>query len=548
MRDRWVVVAGCVAALTMMSCQSSPKPASPDRNTAEVEREYLEYRASHAGVKLPDRKPEQMASVVPARAAEPAPAPVPVVVAPEPKPATVAAATPAPAPAPAPKPQTKVEPVVTPAPAPVVQPEPDHQPEPKPSPVATPVPPAPKAEPIKVVERPATSVPTPATTAEPAPQTVAAVTPPISSPRSAKLTNISMAASDSYFARSLAASDAERIVKPRHEVMNSAPLPTVNTTISELLHSSKMDDLVDIVTSADQHRLPLVMEAMRQIALMHPLNGRSPLFDLATRHADPVMRRLASDALIRGYPNYAVYSGRRLLAETRRYPDTMAYVADRILQSRLEQLYTAAIGEMGRDVTGQGLFDARNAIVRAGPRVSRALRNFAAVHNGTPSAFVARRLHFWIDNNDLIEDAYVDTFERNPSVAGVVMFRERFGDEAVPLLQKALGNAGGDMKTAIETSLTKLETGAVAAVPPGHVKLQLIQYVDDGQTVTLLTNNALCADMAPGETLSDSGQGGSFRQQVITLLADEYRRLRQQPSETAGTLSTGQAYDVSDLR
>ncbi len=564
-----LVIAGC-------SSSKSKAPDTTPKTTADAEMEYMAFRQSHSGKKV---EPNQLKQQAP----EPAPTTVamtepvePAQPAPKPKPTPVAAPEPAPAPAPAPKPQPVVEakPVVKPVPAPkpepaaVVKPEaskPVVKPQPKPEPVTTvakvEATPAPAPKPVaKPAPKPvATPVPQPAP--KPVQQDVTVVAPvtptqqasqsTVSAGRSDQIvSNTSLSASDGFLSRRHQVTSSERTFQPVQRVTTTTAKPSrPMPTMQQLLEFASVADAKTVLDQVNDANLAQIAQAIRIIIKEKPRRGTSDLYDVVRTAKAAAPRAMAIDALFQAYPQNATYSAQKLLSQTRYNRIDRLVVGNRIMQYRISRTYDAAITNLGYDASGKAMFDARRGILAADKAVALSLKNYAARYSTKHASFVARRLYHWIRNDDTIEQAYEDTFVKHPSELGVIMFRERFGEEALPLMQKAEGESAKQLKPVIAGELAKLAAGAAPTLMFGYHKLFVIDFSTPEGTFSMLTDTTIWPDQSKDEVYQQADATSSFKQKVINVKTEELSNIKKLPSSwQSGVKVQGTALDKIDLQ
>ena len=559
-----LVIAGC-------SSSKSKAPDSTPKTTADAEMEYLAFRQSHSGEKV---KPNQLKQQAP----EPAPATVamaqpvePAKPAPQPEPTPVAAPKPTPVPAPQPQPVVEAKPVAdpkpvvkpAPAPKPVVKPQPKPEPvttvakvEPTPAPAPKPVvKPAPKPAPKPVV----TPVPQPAP--KPAQQDVAVVAPvtptqqarqaTVSSGRSDQIvSNTSLSASDGFLSRRHQVTSSERTFQPVQRVTTPAAKPArPMPTMQQLLEFGSVADAKTVLDQVNDANLAQIAQAIRIIIKEKPRRGTSDLYEVVRTAKAAAPRAMAIDALFQAYPQNATYSAQKLLSQTRYNRIDRLVVGNRIMQYRISRTYDAAITNLGYDASGKAMFDARRGILAADKAVTLSLKNYAARYSTKHASFVARRLYHWIRNDDTIEQAYEDTFVKHPSEVGVIMFRERFGEEALPLMQKAQEESAKKLQPVISRELAKLTDGAAPTLMFGYHKLFVIDFATPEGTFSMLTDTTIWPDQSKDEVYQQADATSSFKQKVINVKTDELSNIKKLPSSwQSGVKVHGTALDKIDLQ
>jgi hypothetical protein len=515
----------------------------------------------------PVTKPVAVAQ--PAPMPEPAPAPKPVVqkptpvapVAPKPvEPTTMAMAKPDVEPTPTPV--AKPAPVPAPTPAPVVKPAepavvtPSPAPKPIAQPVVTPKPAAPVAKPV------ATPVPQPAiATATNQAPVVSPVMPvktamdqpaPKSNPNPERMvSNTSLSASDGFLSRRHQVTSTERNYEPIHA---ATPVPAEMTmplpTMEQLVRDGKAYDARIVLKQVNGVNLAMLAEAVRIIIKDKPRNGAVDLYDVVREAKPAAPRAMAIDALFQAYPQNATYSAQKLLAQTRYNRIDRLVVGNRIMQYRINRTYAAAITNLGYDASGKAFFDARRGILAADKAVTQELKNYAALASTKHAGFVANRLYHWIRNDDTIEQAYEDTFVKHPSELGTIMFRERFGEEALTSLQKAQGEVDRKLQPIVARELAKITDKSTSpALMFGYHKLYLITYQTPQGNYTLLSDQAIWPDQAMDEMYQQTDATSSFTQKVLTVKADELAQIKKLPQDwKSGVQVQGVTVDTIDLK
>lgn len=536
--------AAMVSLTVLAGCSSSSPKArkgasSMSKQDAEVE--YLAFRASHKGVKI---QPNQLKSSEPQAtvamdepAPTPPPKPQPVVTKPTPKPAPVPAPSPKPVVKPQPQPKpTTVVPAPKPQPKPVVsKPVAKPKPAPQPKPVSTPVPQQPEVvSPVKPVE---------VTMAHPKPK-------PITNP-DRLVSNTSLSASDGFLSRRHQATSSEVNYKPIHR---EAPKPREATlplpTMEQLVRDGKVYDARIVLKQVNDASLVQIAQAIRIIIKNKPRRGPMELYDVVREAKAAAPRAMAIDALLQAYPQNATYSAQKLLHQTRYNRIDRLVVGNRIMQYRINRTYPAAITNLGYDGSGKALFDARRGILAADKAVTHDLKNYAALHSTKHSSFIARRLYHWIRNDDTIEQAYEDTFVKHPSELGVIMFRERFGEEALDLLKQAQGKVDHKLEPIVAHEIARMtDKNTSPTLMFGYQKLYLISYQTAGGHYTLLTDQTIWPDQAKDETYQQSDATSTFTQKVINVKTDQLTQIKKLPHEwKAGVKIQGIAVDKVDLK
>ncbi|HAI11864.1 MAG TPA: hypothetical protein DCM28_09180 [Phycisphaerales bacterium] len=576
------VMAGCTSSSTK---KQDPTPL----NAQDAEMEYMAFRSSHSGEGV---KPNQLKS--PKAVAETMPAPAPTAMA-EPEPVAVAVeptpiAKPTPAPAPEAKPQPVQVTVATsePAPEPVVKPTPapvvavaEPQPAPKPMPVvqqepvvdspaptvavATPDPqpvtkPVAQPAPAPIAKPVATPLPQPAPVAK---STDTAVASPVSPAAAQKqstvspevsqqiVSNSSLSASDGFLSSRHQVTASERTFTPAKRV--KAKLPAEKTlplpTMEQLVQNGTVYDARIVLNQINDANLAMIAQAIRIIIKEAPREGKSDLYDVVRYAKAAAPRAMAIDALLQAYPQNATYSAQKLLQQTRYNRIDRLVVGNRIMQYRINRTYPAAITNLGYDASGKAMFDARRGILAADKAVALNLKNYAARYSTRPASFIARRLYHWIRNDDRIEQAYEDTFVKHPSELGVIMFRERFGEEALTLLQQAQTSAAKKLQPVITRELAKLSDDASPALMFGFHKLYVIKYTTPQGNFSLLCDQSIWPDQAIDEMYQQSDSTSSFTQQVINVKADELADIKKLPNTwKSGVKVHGIELDTIDLK
>ncbi|MFG0250921.1 MAG: hypothetical protein ACF8OB_18705 [Phycisphaeraceae bacterium JB051] len=572
---RLVTVCLLMTGVVFTGCSSSTSkaPETTPKTTADAELEYMAFRQSHSGKKV---EPNQLKQQAP----EPAPTTVamaqpvePTEPAPQPQPAPVVKPKPAPAPAPKPQPVAEPKPVVKPAPAPkpqpapvvkteaskpVVKPQPKQQPvttvakvEPKPAPAPKPV--------VKPTPKPvATPVPQPAP--KPVTQEVAVVTPvaPTQQAKQAKVSagrsdqivsNTSLSASDGFLSRRHQVTSSERTYQPIKRVTKTTKPSRPMPTMQQLLEFGAVADAKTVLDQVNDANLAQIAQAIRIIIKEQPRRGTSDLYDVVRNAKAAAPRAMAIDALFQAYPQNATYSAQKLLSQTRYNRIDRLVVGNRIMQYRISRTYDAAITNLGYDASGKAMFDARRGILAADKAVTLSLKNYAARYSTKHASFVARRLYHWIRNDDTIEQAYEDTFVKHPSEVGVIMFRERFGEEALSLLQKAQAESSDKLKPVIARELAKLSDSAAPTLMFGYHKLFVIDFATPEGTFSLLTDTTIWPDQSKDEVYQQSDATSSFKQKVVNVKTDELSNIKKLPSSwQSGVKVHGSTLDKIDLQ
>ncbi len=502
-----------LAVLLVSGC-SAPAAPRPSASGGSPERAYMEFRASHAGIKIPPRqtittaqKPATTVAMAPPEVSEVPPVPPVPPVASAPKPRVV-------------EPVKVVAPVVKGA-APVVK-------------VAK-VAPAPKPKPVKIAK---VTKPTPRLGVKRRPSSQSLIT-----------RNRSLVASDGYLASSLSVTDKERNFKPIRSKAVPKPLAAV-VSLDELIRGGRAGDAVNVLRQINDVSLPVAAEAMRIILKTKPTGGESRLFAVVRNAKAAALRAMAIDTLFRAYPGKATYSAQRLLHQTRYNRIDRLVVGDRILQHRVSRTFTAAVTNLGYDHSGKAFFNARRSVLSADKRITRALKNYQTQYTGKHSSFIARRLYHWIRNDDSIEEAYTDTFKHHPSAMGVTLFQERFGDEATVLLHKALKKSKRSIRPAIKKALADQESASSRpGLRLGSKRLFVIEYQTHAQQLRILTDRAIGADQMPHQTVTYVGGDSRMIQSVITLERSEVTKLKNMNVQwQAGVQVAGQTVDLIDLK
>ncbi|MBL4700688.1 MAG: hypothetical protein JKX85_05455 [Phycisphaeraceae bacterium] len=539
-----------MVSVTVGCSTSSPQSQYPaDQTSAMTEREYLAFRASHAGQKVEPNElkmPEQAAIVT---IQHPPVAAVTPVVKSVPQPVVTAAArvksTPVPTPAPthAPKPVTVAVAVVkTPSPAPV-----PAAPKPVIKPVAATV--APKPVPVAAVAKPAPVV----AVTKPAPVKVAQAKPVAKRPRRQPqlVSNTSLSASDGFLSRRHQVTSSEKAIKPIHRptpkrMQETLPLPTMQ----QLVEDGKPYDASIVLKQINTANLASIAQAIRIVIKEKPRNGTSLLYDVIRYAKAAAPRAMAIDALFQAYPQNATYSAQKLLQQTRYNRIDRLVVGNRIMQYRISRTYGAAITNLGYDASGKAMFDARRGILAADKAVTQALKNYAARASIKHASFIARRLYHWIRNDETIKQAYEDTFVKHPSELGVVMFRERFGDEALPLLKQASSDANKKLRAVVQREITKLsDKTSTPALLFGYHKLYIINYQTPQGAFALLSDQTIWPDQAVDETYQQKDAKSSFSQKVLMVKTKELQEIKNLPNNwKSGVKIHGHSVDTLDLK
>lgn len=535
--------------------------------------EYLAFRASHSGEKVKPGQLKSKTEPTTVAMAEPAPVAVPVApaVKPEPQPAPVVKPVEQPS-----KPVTVSKPVEAPQPAPVVkvveEPKPVivAKPAPKPvevavaKPVELPKPvvevPAPKPVPAPVAKPVVTPLPQPVAQT---PTRQAAVASPVMTVDAAKASNVSagsaqqlvsntsLSASDGFLSRRHQVTSSERTFESVHRV---EPAPTQSVlplpSMEQLVKDGKVYDANIVLAQVNSANLAMVAQAIRIIIKEKPRTGTATLYDVVRDAKAAAPRAMAIDALFQAYPQNATYSAQKLLTQTRYNRIDRLVVGNRIMQYRINRTYAAAITNLGYDASGKALFDARRGILAADKAVALDLKNYAAVSSTKHSSLVARRLYHWIRNDDTIEQAYEDTFVQHPSELGVIMFRERFGEEALASLQKAQNEVDNKLAPVVARELARISNDAASpTLMFGYHKLYLIHFATPQGDFDLLTDQTIWPDQAADELYEQSDATSSFAQKVISVKADELANIKKLPNTwKSGVAVHGTKLDTIDLK
>jgi hypothetical protein len=432
-------------------------------------------------------------------------------------------------------------------PKPVVMPQPKPvatvakaQPAPAPKPVATPVP-QPASKPV---EKDVVVVTPVAPTVQAKQSTVSAGS------RDQMVSNTSLSASDGFLSRRHQVTTSERTFEPTHAqptktVEQTRPMPS----LKQLLEFGAVADARTVLNQVNDADLATIAQAIRIIIKEKPHRGTSDLYDVVRNAKSAAPRAMAIDALFQAYPQNATYSAQKLLSQTRYNRIDRLVVGNRIMQYRISRTFDAAITNLGYDASGKAMFDARRGILAADKEVALALKNYAARNSTKHASFVARRLFHWIRNDDTIEQAYEDTFVNHPSEVGVIMFRERFGEEATSLLQKAQAESSSKLKPVIDRELAKLSDGAAPALMFGYHKLYIVELTSTSGSYSLLTDTTIWPDQAKDEMYQQTDATSSFKQKVISVKADELADIKKLPATwQSGVKVQGVALDKIDLQ
>ena len=551
-----LLIAGCSSSAT------KPQQGNQLATADEVEREYLAFRASHSGHAV---KPDELKKNTPeittppvtvavAQVQAPKSMPQAKPVAPKPEPVQVPMVNkpvePPKQQAPVPEPQMAQKP--TPAPAPAVKP----MPKPVTVAVAQPQAPAVTVVPTATPKPVQTPVPQPVKTVQPAMTTAAVVVPEQTPPTKTQrqmVSNSSLSASDGFLSNRHQITSTEKKIKPIRRVASKPVTATaVLPSMSQLIQDGKVYDARIVLNQVNDAGLAKVAEAIRIIIKEKPRNGTSDLYDVVRHAKAAAPRAMAIDALFQAYPQNATYSAQKLLSQTRYNRIDRLVVGNRIMQYRINRTYPAAITNLGYDASGKALFDARRGILSADKQVLQPLKNYAARASNKPASFIARRLYHWIRNDDTIEQAYADTFSQIPYEFGVIMFRERFGEEAIPYLQKAQANddIDKDFQPIIQRELAKLtDKSSTPELMFGFHKLYLITYKTTDGEFSLLADQAICPDQTSDQLYRQSDETSSFIQKVISIKADELSQIKKLPNTwKSGIEIHGTTVDTVDLK
>lgn len=533
-----------VVTLLLSGCSSS-KSSKTDQGQSlataqEVEREYLAFRASHSGQavqpnELKQSQPMKAQEVVTVQKTTQPPKPM---VAPKPAPMAKQTTASAPKPMVAPKPAPMAKQTAAPAPKTMVKKV--EAPKPKPVKMATAHPITPPAKTAPMAKKAAPAVVTTSKTAKPKRQRQ-------------MVSNTSLSASDGFLSGRHQVTSLEKKFKPLRRV---APKPVTATatlpTMVQLIQDGKVYDARIVLKQVNKADLAMVAEAIRIIIKEKPKRGTSDLYDVVRFAKAAAPRAMAIDALFQTYPQNATYSAQKLLSQTRYNRIDRIVVGNRIMQYRINRTYPAAITNLGYDASGKALFDARRGILAADKQVLQSLKNYAARASKKHASFIARRLYHWIRNDDTIEQAYADTFSKNPYEFDVIMFRERFGEEAIAYLQKAESDTDTHKQflPIIQRELAKLtDKSSTPKLMFGFHKLYLITYKTSEGDFSLLTDQAICSDQTSDQLYRQSDQTSSFLQKVISVKASELSEIKKLPNTwKSGIKIHGTTVDTVDLK
>lgn len=320
--------------------------------------------------------------------------------------------------------------------------------------------------------------------------------------------------------------------------------------MEQLVKDGKVYDANIVLAQVNSANLAMVAQAIRIIIKEKPRTGTATLYDVVRDAKAAAPRAMAIDALFQAYPQNATYSAQKLLTQTRYNRIDRLVVGNRIMQYRINRTYAAAITNLGYDASGKALFDARRGILAADKAVALDLKNYAAVSSTKHSSLVARRLYHWIRNDDTIEQAYEDTFVQHPSELGVIMFRERFGEEALASLQKAQNEVDNKLAPVVARELARISNDAASpTLMFGYHKLYLIHFATPQGDFDLLTDQTIWPDQAADELYEQSDATSSFAQKVISVKADELANIKKLPNTwKSGVAVHGTKLDTIDLK
>ena len=499
----WKRLSVLIGATILLSACGGVEPAAVDSELAEAREQYLRFHTDPALLARAERNMQTDKQPAPAPEPEPTAPPPPAV----PEPAPVEAKTPPAEPEPAPV-EDKTPPAV-PEPAPVEDKTPPAEPEP--APVEDKTPPA-EPEPAPVEDK------TPPAEPEPAP--VEDKTPPAEPAPVEADTGTTKAAS----------------------VVSLVHKPDVATALAALQDMTSNDVMAQV-------------EAIRILSGQRPPNTAHELYVAAFTRTSTFVRERAVSALLTSFPAGGTDWGRRLLATHSGRAEDRYDVARQVIGNRTAAAYQLALEIMAEDHTGEAMFNARREIIAAGDGIVMSLTRVALQHKGLINGFVARRLYRWIQGAGRITEAYYDTFHHNPSEIGVKLFRERYGQHAKPLLEKALARTeSSDMQGYIQQALEDIDNPE-APPPPKLRRLRLanvlyvITYKTPHGRKRILTDTPIWPDDEPGKINRHIEGRSSVTQKTIGMKAEQLATLRTLKPSAVPTLKVdNEPVDRLDMR
>jgi hypothetical protein len=191
-------------------------------------------------------------------------------------------------------------------------------------------------------------------------------------------------------------------------------------------------------------------------------------------------------------------------------------------------------------------------ILEAGHVIVPSLTRLALHQKRTTSGRIARRLYRWIQNAGGIKEAYYDTFGKDASEYAVVLFRERYGDAAQPLLHQALKKAGPTMAQYIQQALEDLKDPDAAVKPRERStasRAYLLIYEMNNGKHTILTDTPVWPNQLPGDTQEHRTDRGVIRQKSIGMAPEQLDKLRNLPTTAVPSVRVdGQTIDRLDMQ
>lgn len=467
---QWIMTIVIVAgALGQSACKAPARPISGEE-LAQSQREYLQFYTDAELLAQAEAKASDLSTPQgQARRDQLAMAPKQPV-------ADQLAPPPPPPPPPTPTPPTPVE--VVPEPAPMPEPV---QPQPKPAPMPQPA----------VAE--VTPTPTPPT---PKPIVVNQIQP---APR------------------------------PRPAVVAGAGRPWLDILIRQPSAENATAALKDMT----QRDVAAQVEAIRTLCSLRPHGGEQELYITAFTNVSPFVREVGISALLRAYGDSGDAWARRLLETRGGREEDRFDLAQIVIRNGAKDAYPLAIEALGSDFTGGALFEARRDILTAGNDIVPALTRLALRMRRTTSGRIARRLYRWIQRAGSIKEAYYDTFTHDPSEYAVIMFRERYGQEAQPLLRQALGTASPTMAGYINQALQDINNPDAAMKPRPRStasRAYLIVYTTPTGAHRILTDTPIWPHQVPGEIEEHATANGTIRQKSIGMKPEQLEKLRNVPA------------------
>lgn len=341
---------------------------------------------------------------------------------------------------------------------------------------------------------------------------------------------------------------------PAEPVQPEAEPEDTDAALLALIAQPDVDAALEALHDLASEDVLAQVEAVRVINAQRPPAAAHELYVAAFTKQSPFVRECAISALLAAFPDMGTDWGRRLLATRSGRPEDRYNVARQVIANKTVVTYPAALAVLAQDYHGQALYDAREAILAAGDPIVMPLMHLALRHKGLPNAFVARRLYRWIQNAGRITEAYYDTFNGNPSDVGVKLFRDRYGQDAKPLLTKALDQTDdAEMQAHIQQALDELANPAAKPTPRRHRSapnvLYLIIYKTSAGEKRILTDTPIWANDEPGKTERHDHGRNWVSQKTIAMKPQQLAALGQLTPELLPTLKVdSQSVDRLDLR